>query len=45
MQNVVMSIGGPQEVHDRFRVDYQGRGSYDTIIPEVSRVRKTPRRT
>ena len=34
MQNVVMSIDGRKEVHDRFRVDYQGRGSYDTIIPK-----------
>ena len=34
MQNVVMSIDGRKEVHDRFRVDYQGHGSYDTIIPK-----------
>ena len=34
MQNVVMSIDGRKEVHDRFRVDYHGRGSYDTIIPK-----------
>ncbi len=32
--NVVMSIDGRKEVHDRFRVDYQGRGSYDQIIPK-----------
>lgn len=34
MQNVVMSIDGRPEVHDRFRVDYQGRGSYDTVVPK-----------
>ena len=34
MQNVVMSIDGRPEVHDRFRVDYQGRGSYKKIIPK-----------
>ena len=34
MQNVVMSIDGRPEVHDRFRVDYQGRGSYEKIIPK-----------
>ena len=32
--NVVMSIDGRKDVHDRFRVDYQGRGSYDQIIPK-----------
>jgi len=32
--NVVMSIDGRKDVHDRFRVDYQGRGSYDKIIPK-----------
>ena len=34
MQNVVMSIDGRPEVHDRFRVDYQGHGSYEKIIPK-----------
>ncbi len=34
MHNVVMSIDGRQEVHDRFRVDYQGRGSYEKIVPK-----------
>lgn len=34
MHNVVMSIDGRKEVHDRFRKDYQGKGSYDTIVPK-----------
>ncbi len=34
MHNVVMSIDGRPEVHDRFRVDYSGRGSYEQIIPK-----------
>ena len=35
--NVVMSIDGRRDVHDRFRVDYQGKGSYDTIIPKFQK--------
>ena len=34
MNNVVMSIDGRPEVHDRFRVDYSGRGSYEKIVPK-----------
>ena len=34
MHNVVMSIDGRPEVHDRFRVDYAGRGSYEKIVPK-----------
>ena len=32
--NVVLSLDGRKEVHDRFRVDYAGRGSYDQIVPK-----------
>lgn len=32
--NVVMSIDGRKEVHDRLRKDYQGNGSYDRIVPK-----------
>ena len=32
--NVVLSLDGRREVHDRFRVDYAGRGSFDRIVPE-----------
>ncbi len=34
MSNVVLSLDGRQEVHDRFRRDYMGRGSYDTVVPK-----------
>ena len=32
--NVVLSLDGRKEVHDRFRVDYSGNGSYDKIVPK-----------
>ena len=32
--NVVLSLDGRKEVHDRFRKDYAGRGSYDAIVPK-----------
>lgn len=32
--NVVLSLDGRKEIHDRFRVDYAGKGSYDTIVPK-----------
>ena len=38
MHNVVLSLDGRKEVHDRFRVDYQGRGSYDTIVPKFQKL-------
>lgn len=34
MSNVVLSLDGRREVHDRYRVDYQGQGSYDRIVPK-----------
>lgn len=37
MSNVVLSLDGRKEVHDRYRVDYQGRGSYDTIVPKFQK--------
>ena len=33
MDNVVLSLDGRKEVHDHFRKDYQGRGSYETVVP------------
>ena len=33
MSNVVLSLDGRPEVHDHFRVDYAGRGSYERIVP------------
>ncbi len=32
--NVVLSLDGRQEIHDRFRVDYAGRGSWERIVPK-----------
>ena len=37
MSNVVLSLDGRPEVHDRFRKDYAGRGSYDLILPKFKR--------
>ena len=37
MSNVVLSLDGRPEVHDRFRRDYAGRGSYDLILPKFKR--------
>ena len=34
MANVVLSLDGRPDVHDHFRKDYQGRGSYDVIVPK-----------
>ena len=36
--NVVLSLDGRREIHDRFRVDYAGRGSFDTIVPKFQRL-------
>lgn len=38
MSNVVLSLDGRKEVHDRFRVDYAGNGSYDKIVPKFQRL-------
>ncbi len=34
MDNVVLSLDGRKEIHDKYRVDSMGRGSYDNIIPK-----------
>lgn len=34
MSNVVLSLDGRKEIHDRLRVDYAGNGSYDRIVPK-----------
>ena len=31
--NVVLSLDGRKEIHDRYRVDYAGKGSWDKIVP------------
>ncbi len=38
MSNVVLSLDGRREVHDRFRVDYAGNGSYDRVVPKFQRL-------
>ncbi len=38
MSNVVLSLDGRKEIHDRFRVDYAGKGSFDTIVPKFQRL-------
>ena len=38
MSNVVLSLDGRREVHDRFRVDMAGRGSFDRIVPKFQKL-------
>jgi len=38
MHNVVLSLDGRREVHDRLRKDYAGHGSYDTIVPKFQKL-------
>ena len=40
MSNVVLSLDGRKSVHDRFRVDYAGNGSYDRIVPRFQKLVK-----
>ena len=35
--NVVLSLDGRKEIHDRFRVDYAGNGSWEKIVPKFQR--------
>ena len=41
MHNVVMSLDGRKEVHDRLRRDYAGQGSYDRIVPKFQKFAKS----
>ena len=36
--NVVLSLDGRKEIHDRFRVDYAGNGSFDRIVPKFKKL-------
>ena len=36
--NVVLSLDGRKEVHDRYRVDYAGRGSWERIVPKFRKL-------
>lgn len=40
MSNVVLSLDGRREVHDRYRVDYTGKGSWETIVPKFQKLVK-----
>ena len=38
MSNVVLSLDGRKGVHDRFRVDYAGKGSWEKIVPKFQKL-------
>jgi uncharacterized protein len=38
MSNVVLSLDGRKEIHDRFRVDHAGNGSWDRIVPKFQKL-------
>ena len=40
MSNVVLSLDGRKEIHDKFRVDYAGKGSFDKIVPKFQKLVK-----
>ncbi len=40
MSNVVLSLDGRKEIHDRFRVDYAGKGSWEKIVPKFQKLVK-----
>jgi uncharacterized protein len=41
MHNVVLSLDGRKEVHDRLRKNYAGQGSYDNIVPKFLKLVKS----
>ncbi len=36
--NVVLSLDGRKEIHDRYRVDYAGNGSWEKIVPKFRKL-------
>ncbi len=40
MSNVVLSLDGRKSVHDKYRVDYAGNGSFDKIVPKFQELVK-----
>ena len=38
--NVVLSLDGRKEIHDRYRVDYAGNGSWEKIVPKFQKLVK-----
>ena len=37
MNNVVLSLDGRREIHDKYRVDYNGNGSWEKIVPKFQK--------
>ena len=35
---MVLSLDGRKEVHDRYRVDYAGNGSWEKIVPKFQKL-------
>ncbi len=40
MSNVVLSLDGRKHIHDRYRVDYAGNGSWEKIVPKFQKLVK-----
>ena len=38
MSNVVLSLDGRKQIHDRYRVDYVGKGSWERIVPKFQKL-------
>ena len=38
MSNVVLSLDGRKEIHDRLRVDFAGNGSWERIVPKFQKL-------
>ncbi|MBR6772254.1 MAG: thioether cross-link-forming SCIFF peptide maturase [Clostridia bacterium] len=36
--NIVLSLDGRKEIHDRYRVDYAGNGSWEKIVPKFQKL-------
>ncbi|MBR3560517.1 MAG: thioether cross-link-forming SCIFF peptide maturase [Oscillospiraceae bacterium] len=38
MHNVVLSLDGRKDIHDKWRVDYAGNGSWERIVPKFQKL-------
>ena len=38
MHNVVLSLDGRREIHDKWRVDYAGNGSWERVVPKFQKL-------
>lgn len=38
MSNVVLSLDGRKDIHDYYRVDYAGKGSWERIVPKFQKL-------